>query len=223
VAGDLDLTEVRVHLYRRLADDAHAITAVELARHFEAAPDEAVAALRALHDAHLVVLDEARERIVMAHPWATAPMGFVVASAQQKWWGGCAWDSFAIPALVGATCLVATHCPGCGTPIALDVAPDEPPAGDQVAHLLVPVPRIWDDVVFTCSNQLLFCDDSHVDRWLRRTQRPRGAVLDLPTLWRLATGWYAGRLTPGYRRRNPEEAAAFFTTVGLTGDFWRTA
>ena len=218
----LDLTDVRLHVYRRFADDAAAATPAEIAAAFGGTQDEGLAALRALDDAHLVVLDRARTRIVMAHPWSADPIGFTVSSPAQKWWGGCAWDSFAIPALLGTTCLVATHCPGCGSPIALDVAPDAAPAGDLVAHFLVPVLRIWDDVVFTCSQQLLFCDQSHVDYWLARTGHSRGAVLDLSTLWRLATGWYAGRLTPGYRRRTPAEAANFFASIGLTGDFWRT-
>ena len=147
-------------------------------------------------------------------------------SPERKWWGGCAWDSFAIPALVQVRCLVAAHCPGCGRPFALDVAPDAPPQGlaetDLVAHFLVPVRHIWDDVVHACSNQLLFCSRSHVEDWLAATGHPLGAVLELPTLWRLATGWYAGRLTAGYRRRTPSEDVAFFDGLGPSGDFWCT-
>jgi hypothetical protein len=218
----VDLTELRLLVYREYADHAHPVTPNDVAQRLSVSPEDALAGLRALHEAHLVVLDADRARLVMAHPWASADMGFVVASPDQKWWGGCAWDSFAIPALMGVTCLVATHCPGCGRAIALDVAPDAAPAGDLAAHFLIPVPRIWDDVVFTCSQQLLFCDESHVDDWLARTRNPKGAVLGLSTLWQLATGWYAGRLTPGYRRRTPAEAADFFASIGLTGDFWRT-
>ena len=40
------------------------------------------------------------------------------------------------------------------------------------------------------------------------------------TLWRLAQGWYAGRLDRGYTRREPAEAAAYFAEVGLKGPFW---
>jgi len=221
----IDLTQARLHVYRRFADDAAAATPAELAAAFGVTGAEALQALRDLDGAHLVVLDRARTRIVMAHPWSAGPIGFTVSSAVQKWWGGCAWDSFAIPALTGQDCLVATHCPACGRPLALDVAPGEPPgpdAGPLVAHLPVPALRMWDDVVDTCSRQRLFCSREHVTEWLARTGTDRGEVLDLTALWRLATGWYAGRLTPGYRRRTPDEAAAFFTSIGLTSDFWRT-
>jgi hypothetical protein len=224
-AATADLSELRLYVHRELADHARTVTTADVAERFDVSEVAALAALRELHVAHLIVLDATRERVVMAHPWAAEPMGFVVASSRQRWWGGCAWDSFAIPALVGERCLVATHCPGCATPLALDVDPDGPPeaASEIVAHFLVPVRRIWDDVVFTCSHQMLFCDRDHVDAWLAATGRDRGAVLDLTTLWRLATGWYAGRLTPEYRRRTPAEAAEFFAGIGLVGDFWRTS
>ena len=44
--------------------------------------------------------------------------------------------------------------------------------------------------------------------------------MDLPTLWRLARGWYAGRLDRGYVRRDPSQAAEYFRAVGLSGAFW---
>ena len=43
--------------------------------------------------------------------------------------------------------------------------------------------------------------------------------MDLATLWRLARGWYAGRLERGYTRREPA-AARLFREVGLDGPFW---
>jgi hypothetical protein len=44
--------------------------------------------------------------------------------------------------------------------------------------------------------------------------------MDLATLWRLASGWYSGRLSHGYQRREPEAAATYFAEVGLHGPFW---
>jgi hypothetical protein len=44
--------------------------------------------------------------------------------------------------------------------------------------------------------------------------------MDLATLWRLARGWYGGRLERGYRRREPSAAATYFGDVGLSGPFW---
>ena len=44
--------------------------------------------------------------------------------------------------------------------------------------------------------------------------------MDLNTLWKLASGWYAGRMERGYKRREPEGASIYFEEVGLRGAFW---
>ncbi|MDQ1698408.1 MAG: hypothetical protein QOG34_271, partial [Frankiaceae bacterium] len=56
--------------------------------------------------------------------------------------------------------------------------------------------------------------------WLAGTQLPRGYVMDLVTLWRLASHWYDGRLEPGYTRREPADAHDYLESVGLSGAFW---
>ena len=175
--------------------------------------------LRSLHDAHHIVLD-GTGRIAMAHPFSAVPLGFSVMGRQTLWWGGCAWDSFALPNLLDERVLVATACPACDTPHAWNVGPDGPPGGDQVAHFLVPVARMWDDVVHTCRHQRVFCEEACVAAWLAATGNPRGYVMDLSTLWRLAAHWYDGRLARGYTRRDPAEAVDYLRGVGLSGPFW---
>ena len=217
----MDDEDVRLAVYRTFAATGAAPNVDELADAL--ATDRAVirAALRRLHSARHVVLDD-DDRIVMAHPFSAVPLGFSVMGRTRLWWGGCAWDSFAVPHLLDdePDVLVATRCPACDAPHAWVVDRDGPPPGGQVAHFLVPAAQIWDDVVHTCGHQRLFCDEACVDRWLARTGHDRGYVMDLPTLWRLARGWYAGRLGRGYTRREPSAAAAYFREVGLEGPFW---
>ena len=93
--------------------------------------------------------------------------------------------------------LVATTCPACNRAHAWRVDDRVPPAGGQVAHFLVPAARMWDEVVYTCGNQRIFCSEDCVASWLNELAHQRGSVLDLETLWRLAAGWYAGRLERG--------------------------
>lgn len=180
--------------------------------------DSALLALAA--DRHLA-LDPAGS-VTMAHPFTSLNLGFSVMGRSRLWWGGCAWDSFAIPNLVPdePSVLVATTCPACGRALAWTVTDAQPPAGAEVAHFLVPMSRVWDDVVFTCSNQRLFCAEPCVDDWLARLERPRGYVMDLATLWRLSRDWYTGRLDSPYRRKDPQTAKAYFRSVGLRGPFW---
>jgi hypothetical protein len=219
---DLD-EDVRVAVCRSFATRGTPPTAPELS---EVAGGSLALAKQALHrlaDAHHVVLNES-EHIVMAHPFVSIPLGFAVMGNTTLWWGGGAWDSFAIPHLVPdePEVLVSTRCPGCGEPHAFVVGRTAPPPGPQVAHFLVPVQRIWDDVVHTCGHQRIFCEESCVDTWLAGAGKAKGYVMDLTTLWNLAARWYEGRLEHGYRRRDPKTAAGYFASVGLTGPFWGT-
>lgn len=196
-------------------------------------PDEdaLVRELGLTHIQYLEALDELAEtrnlvlkhgEVEMAHPFATRSFGFSVMGPHTLWWGGCAWDAFAIPHLVpdSPEVLVATTCPACGIPHAWTVTNQAPPAGDQVAHFLTPADRIWPDAAHACENQLIFCDESCVDDWLTRTGNDRGYVMSLETLWKLSERWYEGRLDTPYIRRDPTEAADYFRSVGLRGKFW---
>jgi hypothetical protein len=211
--------DVRLAVYRAFADTGRAPSVAELAAAGLAA-DDVRASLRRLAEAHHVVLGD--DAIVMAHPFASVPLGFAVMGERTLWWGGCAWDSFALPHLLPdePEVLVSTRCPGCGAPHAWVVGRDGPPPGDQVAHFLVAVAEMWDDVVHTCGHQRLFCDHACVEAWLADTGQRRGYMMDVPTLWRLAQHWYDGRLDRGYVRRDPVSAAAYFREVGLSGQFW---
>ncbi|WP_049577846.1 organomercurial lyase [Nonomuraea sp. SBT364] len=217
--------DVRVAVYAGFARTGRAPGAGELAGATGVTPGEVRRALARLHAARALVLDgdgDGDGAIVMAHPFSSVPLGFSVMGRETLWWGGCAWDAFAVPHLLEdePEVLVATRCPGCGAPHAWSVGRAAPPPGDQVAHFLVPVAHMWDDVVRTCSHQRLFCSAGCVDGWLARTGLPRGYVMDVPTLWRLARGWYDGRLAHGYTRREPAGAAAHFAGAGLDGPFW---
>jgi hypothetical protein len=68
---------------------------------------------------------------------------------------------------------------------------------------------------------LLFRSEEHVDRWTGRRGVPKGAVFGTDQLWGLAESWYRERMSPGYRRRTPEEAESVFASLGLTGEFWK--
>lgn len=217
----LAFEDLRLAIYRGLALTGRAPTIADLAASFDVAQADIRAGLHALASGRHLVLD-GNDHVLMAHPFATIPLGFVVMGRNTLWWGGCAWDSFALPHLLPdePEVLVSTRCPGCGLPHAWVVGREAPPEGDQVAHFLVPAHRIWDDVVKSCSNQRIFCSGDCVDRWLAASRLEQGYVMDLATLWRLASHWYDGRLEAGYERREPAAAAAYFREVGLHGEFW---
>jgi alkylmercury lyase-like protein len=224
----MELEDLRLAVYGQFATTGRAPTATELATRFDVPVSGVAEALSELASRRHLALDPTRSddagvaRIALAHPFASIPMGFSVMGRETLWWGGCAWDSFALPQLVpdDPEVLVATTCPACAGPHAWVVGRDRPPPGDQVAHFLVPAAHMWDDVIHTCSHQRIFCDETCVGRWLDDSGLQRGYVMDLATLWRFAAHWYDGRLDRGYQRREPADAAAYLRSVGLEGPFW---
>jgi hypothetical protein len=217
----VDLETLRLTVYGAFARDGRAPVTSDLARELTLEPGMVRTGLQQLAADRHLVLDE-QGRILMAHPFSAVPLGFAVMGARTLWWGGCAWDSFALPHLLPAegTVLISTRCPACGHPHAWNVDAQAPPPGVQVAHFLVPATRMWDDVVHTCGHQRIFCSTGCVDGWLTETGSTRGYVMDLATLWRLAAHWYDGRLHRGYVRREPSAAADYLRGVGLSGSFW---
>ena len=212
---------VRLAVYGGYVDDGRPPTVDAMAAALGLGAGEVHESLARLDEARHIVLN-ADGDIVMAHPFASVPLGFSVMGSDTLWWGGCAWDSFAIPQLCAddPEVLVATQCPGCDRPLSWVVNRESPPLGDEVAHFLVPMAQVWDDVVHTCGNQRLFCSIECMQRWAESSGTEPGYVMDLATLWRLASRWYEGRLEPGYQRREPVHAREYFGEVGLSGPFW---
>jgi len=219
----MDIEDLRLAVYHSFAKTGAPPRYDELASRLGTTHEEVLQGISRLAAERHVVLDDAG-RIVMAHPFASIPLGFSVMGRETLWWGGCSWDSFAIPHLLSdePDVLVATRCPGCDRPGAFVVGREGPPSSGWLAHFLVPVSRMWEDVVYTCSNQRLFCSDDCLDAWLQRGSHQRGYVMDIGSLWRLAAGWYQGRLERGYTRREPLAAGEYLKDVGLDDPFWGT-
>ncbi|BEI84148.1 hypothetical protein CcaverHIS002_0407520 [Cutaneotrichosporon cavernicola] len=234
-----DIETVRVAIYHGFVTTGCAPTIVEVAASTGLGASTVRGAFAALHASRDIVLspssleaytsdsavaDTGPGAVVMAHPFASVPLGFSVMGRSVLWWGGCCWDSFALPHLLPeqAPVLVATRCPGCLRPIAMDVDDKKPPSpGDAaIAHFLVPMAHAWDDVVHTCGHQNLFCSEVCLDGWLEREGKSKGYVMSTDTLWHFAKDWYKGRLERGYKRREPAQAKSYFRSVGLRGSFW---
>lgn len=93
----MDTEDLRLAVYHHLADTGRAPGTAALAAVFGVDEEEIRAGLDALNEARHVVLRDGV--VVMAHPFATTPLGFSVMGHDTLWWGGCAWDAFAIPHL----------------------------------------------------------------------------------------------------------------------------
>ena len=116
----MDHEDVRVAVYHGFAKTGREPTISGLAGEVSADEEDVRQALRRLAEQRHLVLG-ADDRILMAHPFTAVPMGFAVMGARTLWWGGCAWDSFALPHLVPEEpqALVSTTFHALGPPVGL--------------------------------------------------------------------------------------------------------
>ncbi len=95
----MDDEDLRLTIYQSFATMGSAPTQAALAAAIGADVDTVRDGLHRLAAARHLVLDDT-DAIVMAHPFTSINLGFSVMGRSTLWWGGCAWDAFAIPQLV---------------------------------------------------------------------------------------------------------------------------
>ena len=137
----MDHLELRNLVYGRFVELGRAPTMEELGT--------TEAALRRLHEAHMLVLEPDRPEIRMVIPFSAVPTPYRVEAAGRSWFANCAWDSFGILAAFDGDGHISSSCPDCGEPIEIDVVDRRPEPADDVFHVLVPARSWWDDIVFT--------------------------------------------------------------------------
>ena len=184
-------------------------------------PRESVTtALRALRDEHGVVLHDASSEIWAAHPFSSAPTNFWVRSARRGWWGNCAWCSMGIVALLGTDASVTTTLGGESAQVTVDIVDGVVSPTGLLVHFPIPMQRAWDNVVYTCSNMLLFDSEGAVDRWCARHGMPRGDVQPLEKIWPFARVGYGRHRDLRWKKWSAAEAREIFSAFGLSGPTW---
>jgi len=211
-------------VYRAFASEGRALSFGELSVRLAISPEQVRASMLELPDRHLLVLNETRDAVRMAHPFSAVPMAFVVTPVdgrdERRWWGGCAWDSFGISAALGLDVLVDTACPGCGRHLRVEVGAGQGPEASMVVRYPRPALEWWSDVVSTCSGIRLFCNRGHAQAWMTTTGSS-GELVPAATVWSLAQPWYGDRLAPDYVPHSVEHNQELLAQHGLQGEFWQ--
>lgn len=216
---------VRDLVYATFAAEGRAPSIAELARRTVSTPEAVRRHLHRLADAHALVMNPEGDAVRMAHPFAAAPMAFVLAPIDgrddRRWWGGCAWDSFGISAALRREVRIDTTCPHCAEHISLNAGPGTPPPGGLAVRFPRPAAEWWEDVVGTCTMIRLFCTSEHADQWAADHAPGNGYVADARTVWDLAQAWYGDRLNADFQPHSREFNQALLAERGLNGAFWR--
>ena len=212
--------DLRGLLTRMIAAKGHAPSNFELADAAAATVDAVETSLRRLHDSHALLLHPHKCELWVVHPFALAPGGCWVETAERGYWANCLYCGFGIAAALESDALFTARLGGEGVTATWRVENGRLVDGSGVFHLSTPVARWWDNVIFACSSFQPFAAEADIAPWCERHAIPRGAVLTMDALWCFASDWYGSYLREPWRKRTTEEVRALFATHGLTGPFW---
>jgi hypothetical protein len=212
--------DLRGLLTRIIAERGHAPSPAELAAAAGTDEEAVLAALRRLHNAHALLLHPFKPEPWAVHPFALAPGGCWVETAERGYWANCLYCGLGIAAALGRDAAITARLGGEGETAVYRVRNGMLTDTDGVFHLSTPAAFWWDNVIFACSTFQPFRDEAEIDPWCVRHRLPRGAVMTLDALWLFASDWYGKYLQEPWRKRSIDEVRALFARHRLTGSFW---
>ncbi|WP_296751124.1 alkylmercury lyase family protein [Thiobacillus sp.] len=198
-------------------------TVREIAERFRCDAAQARQALRALADNHGVVLHPHSDEVWIAHPFSAAPTTCVVKSGTRRWWGNCVWCSLGLAHLAGGSATIETRLGAIDDHAVIRIENGRLLDTDYVVHFPVPMKQAWDNVVYTCSVQLLFRDEAQVDAWCASRGIPKGDVRPIEQIWNFARQWYARHADADWTKWTLREAIELFARHHLDGPVWTLA
>lgn len=139
---------VRLATYRSFVDLGRAPLAAEIAKMLSATPVEVEAALRRLHEAHVLVLAPGSPYIWMANPMSALPTPYSVTAGAKTFWGNCIWDALGILAMLDSDGVLTSLCPDCGDELRLEINDGQLQSSRYLVHFAVPAAHWWDDIGF---------------------------------------------------------------------------
>lgn len=177
--------------------------------------------LYALQDYHGVMLHPHAPRIWVIHPFSLAPTNFLVKTEHRLWWGNCAWCSLGIAALLKQDLTITTRIAAYDEQVVIEIKDGEILNKDLYIHFPVPMMQAWENVIYTCSNMLVFKNEDQVNEWCTRHKIPRGDLQPINNIWEFSKKWYGNHLDPNWQKWTMAEASAIFSSYHLTSDTWK--
>ena len=181
---------------------------------------EVEAALYQLQDYHGVVLHPNEPKVWVIHPFSLAPTNFFIQSTRGQWWSNCAWCSLGAAALINSDLTISTTI-GAGTKqVTVHIEKGKIIEKNLYVHFPIPMQKAWDNVIYTCSNMLLFESEEQVINWSRRHDIPLGDIQPIDHIWAFAQQWYGNHLNPDWEKWTIEEAKDIFAEHHLHHPVW---
>ena len=115
-------------------------------------------------------------------------------SKKGAWWGNCAWCSLGIAAILQEDVQISTLIGGENKQVTIQIIEGELQEKNYYVHFPIPMINAWDNVIYTCSNMLLFEEKTQVEDWSKKHNIPLGDVQPIDKIWAFAKKWYGNHL-----------------------------
>ncbi len=177
--------------------------------------------LRSLSGIHGVVLHPHAPVPWVVHPFSATPTINWVEGRIGGWWAPCVWCALGIATLAGGQTFLHTRYGAEGRVVTIPITDGRPTSHEDICvHFAIPPARAWDNVHEHCSLVLAFPDADEVGKWCERHRLPRGQVVPLHQVARLANIWYGAYAAPDWHKWSMSEAQDIFNRAGLQSAFW---
>lgn len=207
-------------ILRYIIDNGFAPELTKLAQMLQSTNEEVEQGLYALHEYHGVVLHPDSSRVWVIHPFSLAPTNFLVKSKTGIWWGNCAWCSLGIAALLKEDVTITTRIAAYDQQVTIQIKDGVVQQKDLFIHFPVPMKKAWDNVIYTCSNMLVFENENQIDEWSKRHNIPKGDIQPITNIWSFSKEWYGNHLNPQWTKWTMQEAKEMFARYNLKGTTW---
>ena len=217
------ITHSNLHYWiiKGIIDNGFAPSIEDLSKTLKGSADDIKNGLIRLQEYHGVVLHPNEVKIWAIHPFSLAPTNFYVRTATGEWWGNCAWCSLGVAALLREDVTITTTIGAETEQIDINIINGELQEKNYLIHFPIPMEHAWDNVIYTCSNMLVFENENQIDQWTKKHNLPKGDVQPIENIWNFSKKWYGNHLDPDWTKWTIEEAKEIFREFGLLGRTWK--
>ena len=218
----MSITYGQLHhfILKYIIDNGHAPEVDTISKSLGNSIEEVKSALEDLQNNHGVVLHPHCPKIWIIHPFSLAPTNFLVKTEDGEWFGNCAWCSLGCAALLKKDCTITTSFGAHGERVDIHIVNGEILEKSLLVHFPIPMIHAWDNVVYTCSNMLIFKEKLDITNWCCRHNIPVGDMQPLSKIWDFSKEWYGNHLDTNWVKMTSVQAQEIFIKHGLTHEVW---
>jgi hypothetical protein len=219
---------VRKYIFEHFEEHTTAPVLEQIMRKFGLDRASAFQTLVDLQSARHIALLPGTQRILMAFPFSgiVTPFRVRLTGEDKEYFANCAWDAVAIHVALGKEQWVSSYCHHCSEDIKIHLKDQRVVSqgsdSQALIYLALPASKWWENIVMTCSNNMVFFSSKdHLAEWKRSGSVTGGEALTVDQTLRLSVPIYKNKMSLDYARPSGEQTIAHFQSLGLTGDFWK--